>query len=71
VAYGELPLERPVKHFQSIVDELVDHLKTHYGARVSVRIELEAELEGGMDADLQRVLIENGKALKLGTDFSD
>jgi hypothetical protein len=60
---------RMSRELGDIVTEIISHLTTLPGAQVEVSLEVRAHVPGGVSQDIQRVVLENMRTLKVEGEF--
>jgi predicted AAA+ superfamily ATPase len=59
-----LDADRPSRDMGRIADEVLGHLSTLPKAKLSITVEIIADIPDGVPEDIQRIVLENGSALK-------
>jgi predicted AAA+ superfamily ATPase len=62
-----LDSERVGRDASRIADEVISHLAALVGAKVKVTLEIEADLPEGLSDTVTRIVLENGRTLKFGS----
>ncbi len=59
--------DRPSRDMGRVAEEVLTHLSTLPRAKLRITVEIDAEVPEGVPEDIQRIILENGTALKFSS----